>query len=90
MKQLNWIHFNIYSNGFTLIEENCQFDDLFKSWRSELEIPITSKEEEEIIFPDYKIVNKTENDVLDLSNFKEFDFNFLQNSSGMYQKIYNL
>lgn len=73
-----------------LIEENYQFDDLFKSWRSELEIPITSKEEE-IIFPDYdKIANKTEKDVLDLSDFKEFDLNFLQNSSGMCQKIYNL
>lgn len=73
-----------------LTEENCQFDDLFKSWRSELEIPITSKEEE-IIFPDYdKIANKTEKDVLDLSDFKEFDFNFLQNSSGMCPKIYNL
>lgn len=67
------------------IEENCQLE-LFHSWRSEL--PITSKEEENIIFPDYdKIANKTEKDVLDLSDFKEFDFNFLQNSSGMYQNL---
>lgn len=75
----------------SLIEENCQFDDLFQSWRNELEVPIISKEEEEIIFPDYdKIANKTGKNVLDLSDFKEFDFNFLQNSSGMYKKIYNL
>lgn len=66
--------------GFEFLEENCQFDE-FKSWRSELEMPITLKEEEEIIFPNYKNVNKSEKDILDLSDFKEFDFNFLQNSS---------
>ncbi|XP_070160030.1 cyclic AMP-dependent transcription factor ATF-6 alpha isoform X3 [Polyergus mexicanus] len=66
--------------GFEFLEENCQLDELFHSWRSEL--PITSKEEENIIFPNYdKIANKTEKDVLDLSDFKEFDLNFLQNSS---------
>ncbi|KAM0728696.1 Cyclic AMP-dependent transcription factor ATF-6 alpha [Formica fusca] len=66
--------------GFEFLEENCQLDELFHSWRSEL--PITSKEEENIIFPNYdKIANKTEKDVLDLSDFKEFDINFLQNSS---------
>ncbi|CAL1684327.1 unnamed protein product [Lasius platythorax] len=68
--------------GFEFLEENCQYDELFQSWRSELEMPITTKEEEKIIFADYdKIANKTGKDVLDLSDFKEFDFNFLQNSS---------
>lgn len=72
----------------SFIEENCQYDELFQSWRSELEMPITTKEEEKIIFADYdKIANKTGKDVLDLSDFKEFDFNFLQNSSGMCQNI---
>ncbi|XP_029168230.1 cyclic AMP-dependent transcription factor ATF-6 alpha isoform X2 [Nylanderia fulva] len=58
---------------------SCQYDDLFQSWRSELDMSMTTEEEEKIIIPDYKFENKTDKDVLDL-NFKEFDFNFLQNS----------
>lgn len=67
--------------GFEILEGSCQYDELFQSWRSELEMPMTTEEEEKIIFADYdKFENKTGKDVLDL-NFKDFDFNFLQNSS---------